>query len=208
MEEPKMLYELAKLTLQIGATPKALPGIKAYAAEGETRGRLLGCFASEIGELNKVAVLRGFSDAEALRAERKRTLESSNPFGCRDFLTHLKTDSYAPFPDLPPIETGAFGPVYEIRTYTMRPGVLPELIASWRAALPARLKLSRNLIVMHTIDGPPRLTHIWPYASLEQRAEIRAKAVSTGVWPPKGGADHLAVMTNGIWLPTEISPLK
>jgi len=27
-----MLYELAKLTLQIGATPKALPGIKAYAA--------------------------------------------------------------------------------------------------------------------------------------------------------------------------------
>jgi hypothetical protein len=203
-----MLYELAKLTLQIGATPKALPGIKAYVAEGASKGKLLGCWASEIGELNKVAVLRGFSDAEALRAERKRTLESSNPFGCRDLLIHLEADSYAPFPDLRPIETGAFGPVYEIRSYTMKPGVLPEVIAAWRTALPARLELSRNLIVMHTIDGAARFTHIWPYASLEQRAEIRSKAVSIGVWPPKGGADHLAVMTNGIWLPTEISPLK
>lgn len=202
-----MLYELAKLTLQIGATPKALPGIKAYVEGGKAKGTLLGCWACEIGELNKIAVLRGFSDAEALRAERKRALESSNPFGCRDFLVHLETDSYAPFPDLPPIETGAFGPVYEIRSYTMKPGVLAQVIVSWRAALPARLKLSRNLIVMHTIDGPPRFTHIWPYASLEQRAEIRAKAVSMGVWPPKGGGDHLAVMTNGIWLPTEISPL-
>jgi hypothetical protein len=208
MEEPNMLYELAKLTLQIGAAPKALAGISAFVAEGEGKGRLLGCFASEIGELNNIAVLRGFSDREALRAERKRALESSNPFGCRDFLTHLEMDSYAPFPDLPPIETGAFGPIYEIRSYTMKPGALPQVITSWRAALPARLKLSRNVIVMHTIDGPPRLTHIWPYASLEQRADIRAKAVSTGVWPPKGGGDHLAVMANGIWLPTEISPLK
>ena len=160
-----------------------------------------------MGHLFQGAACEGGLFGIEIRVERERTLESSNPFGCRDLLTHLETDSYAPFPDLPPIETGAFGPVYEIRTYTMRPGVLPEVIASWRAALPARLKLSRNVIVMHTIDGSPRLTHIWPYASLEQRAEIRAKSVSMGVWPPKGGADHLAVMTNGIWLPTEISPL-
>lgn len=203
-----MLYELAKLTLQIGATPKALVGIKAYVSDARAKGTLLGCWASEIGELNKIAVLRGFAEVEALRAERKRALESSNPFGCLDLLTHLETDSYAPFPDLPPIETGAFGPIYEIRTYTLKPGRLPQTIAAWRAALPARVALSRNLIVMHTIDGPPRFTHIWPYPSLEQRAAIRAKAVSMGVWPPKGGADHLAVMTNGIWLPTEISPLK
>ena len=203
-----MLYELAKLTLQIGSTPRALAGIKDFVTDKSAKGTLLGCWASEIGELNQVAVLRGFSDVEALRVERKRVLESSNPFGCLDLLTRLETDSYAPFPDVPPVEIGAFGPIYEIRTYTLKPGRLPQTIAAWRAALPARLALSRNLIVMHTIDGPPRFTHIWPYASLEQRAAIRAKSVSTGVWPPKGGAEHLAVMTNGIWLPTEISPLK
>jgi hypothetical protein len=203
-----MLYELAKLTLQIGSTPRALAGIKDFVTDKSAKGTLLGCWASEIGELNQVAVLRGFSDVEALRVERKRVLESSNPFGCLDLLTRLETDSYAPFPDVPPVEIGAFGPIYEIRTYTLKPGRLPQTIAVWRAALPARLALSRNLIVMHTIDGPPRFTHIWPYASLEQRAAIRAKSVSTGVWPPKGGAEHLAVMTNGIWLPTEISPLQ
>jgi hypothetical protein len=203
-----MLYELAKLTLQIGSTPRALAGIKDFVTDKSAKGTLLGCWASEIGELNQVAVLRGFSDVEALRVERKRVLESSNPFGCLDQLTRLETDSYAPFPDVPPVEIGAFGPIYEIRTYMLKPGRLPQTIAAWRAALPARLALSRNLIVMHTIDGPPRFTHIWPYASLEQRAAIRAKSVSTGVWPPKGGAEHLAVMTNGIWLPTEISPLK
>jgi hypothetical protein len=203
-----MLYELAKLTLQIGSTPRALAGIKDFVTDKSAKGTLLGCWASEIGELNQVAVLRGFSDVEALRVERKRVLESSNPFGCLDLLTRLETDSYAPFPDVPPVEIGAFGPIYEIRTYMLKPGRLPQTIAAWRAALPARLALSRNLIVMHTIDGPPRFTHIWPYASLEQRAAIRAKSVSTGVWPPKGGAEHLAVMTNGIWLPTEISPLQ
>jgi NIPSNAP len=203
-----MLYELAKLTLQIGSTPRTLAGIKDFVTDKSAKGTLLGCWASEIGELNQVAVLRGFSDVEALRVERKRVLESSNPFGCLDLLTRLETDSYAPFPDVPPVEIGAFGPIYEIRTYTLKPGRLPQTIAVWRAALPARLALSRNLIVMHTIDGPPRFTHIWPYASLEQRAAIRAKSVSTGVWPPKGGAEHLAVMTNGIWLPTEISPLQ
>jgi len=203
-----MLYELAKLTVQIGATPKAVAGIKSYVSQADAKGTLLGCWASEIGDLNKVAVLRGFADAEALRSERKRTLESRDPFGCIDVLAHIETDGYAPFPGIPEVAPGAFGPIYEIRTYTLKPGGLPNTIAAWHAALPARRELSQNLVVMHTIDGPPRFTHIWPYPSLEQRAAIRAKSVSTGVWPPKDGAKNIAVMTNGIWLPTEISPLK
>ncbi len=165
-----MLYELAKLTLQIGSTPRALAGIKDFVTDKSAKGTLLGCWASEIGELNQVAVLRGFSDVEALRVERKRVLESSNPFGCLDLLTRLETDSYAPFPDVPPVEIGAFGPIYEIRTYMLKPGRLPQTIAAWRAALPARLALSRNLIVMHTIDGPPRFT---PHLALREPRATR-----------------------------------
>ena len=203
-----MLYELTQLTLRIGGTPQAVAGINAYVSAGEAKGRLLGCWSSEIGELNKIAVLRGFSDPEELRHERKRALSGGDPFGCRDVLTHIEMDSYMPFPGIPPVEPGALGPIYEIRTYALKPDGLPGTIAAWEASLPARNALSRNLVVMHTLDGPPRFTHIWPYASLEQRAAIRAKSVSTGVWPPAGGPDYLAVMRNGIWLPTEISPLK
>jgi hypothetical protein len=202
-----MLYELAKLTLQIGGTPKAVAGIKAYVSDTGAKGALLGCWVSEIGELNQVAVLRGFADIEELRGERKRALESREPFSCPEVLTRLEMDSYAPFPGIPPVKTGAFGPIYEIRTYSLKVGGLPATIAAWQAALPARLELSPNLVVMHTIDGEPRFTHIWPYASLEQRTAIRAKSVSTGVWPPKGGPANIAVMRNGIWLPTDISPL-
>jgi NIPSNAP len=202
-----MLYELAQLTLQIGATPKAVAGVKAYVADSAAKGTLLGCWSSEIGELNKVAVLRGFTEAAELRDERKRALEGGDPFGCREVLTHLEMDSYAPFPGIAPVKPGALGPIYEIRSYALKPGGLPGTIAAWHAALPARNALSVNLVVMHTLDGPPRFTHIWPYASLEQRAAIRAKSVATGIWPPSGGGANIAVMKNGIWLPTEISPL-
>jgi hypothetical protein len=203
-----MLYELAKLTVRIGATPQAVAGIKSYVSEPGTKGKLLGCWFSDIGQLNQVAVLRSFADAEELKVERRRALGASDPFFCRDVLTHIELDSYAPFPDIPPIEPGRFGPIYEIRSYTLKPGGLAGTIARWSAALPKRRELSPNLVVMHTLEGPPRFTHIWPYPSLEQRAAIRAKSVSLGVWPPPGGAEFLAVMTNGIWLPTEISPLQ
>jgi hypothetical protein len=203
-----MLYELAKLTLKIGTTPKAVAGIKAYVAEPAAKGKLLGCWSAEIGTLNQVAVLRGFADEAELRLERKRALESRDPFACGDALTHLEMDSYAPFPGIPAVEPGRLGPIYEIRTYTLRPGGLAGTISAWQNALPKRRELSPNLVVMHTLDGPPRFTHIWPYPSLNERAAIRAKSVSLGVWPPPGGGEHLAVMTTGIWLPTEISPLQ
>ena len=202
-----MLYELAKLSVGVGTTPKAVAGIKAYLGEPEAKGRLLGCWSSEIGMLNQVAVLRSFADEAELRAERRRALESKAPFSCPEALTHLEMDGYAPFPGIPAVEPGRFGPIYELRTYTLKPGALAGTIERWRAALPRRRELSPNLVVMHTLDGPQRFTHIWPYPSLEQRAAIRAKSVSLGVWPPPGGAESLAVMTTGIWLPTEISPL-
>jgi hypothetical protein len=203
-----MLYEFAKLTVRIGATPQAVAGIKSYVSEPGAKGKLLGCWFSEIGELNQVVVLRGFNDPEDIKAERRRALATNAPFSCQDVLTHIEFDSYAPFPDIPPIEPGRFGPIYEIRSYTLKPGGLAGTIERWAAALPKRRELSPNLVVMHTLEGPPRFTHIWPYQSLEQRAAIRAKAVSLGVWPPQGGADFIAVMANGIWLPTEISPLQ
>ena len=203
-----MLYELAKLTVRIGATPQAVAGIKAYVSEPSAKGRLLGCWFSEIGELNQIAVLRGFADPAELGAERRRALASSAPFSCADALVHLEMDSYAPFPGIPPVETGKLGPIYEIRTYTLKPNGLPGTIAAWHNSLPKRRELSPNLVVMYTLDGPPRFTHIWPYPTLEERAAIRARSVSLGVWPPAGGPDLLAVMRNGIWLPTEISPLQ
>ena len=177
-------YELATLTVALRTAEKVAAAVHGYVNDGEARGRLLGCFVSEIGTLNQVIVLRGFADEEGLAAERKRTLMSTNPFNSSDHLTSLSLDSYAPMPELPPVEPGDFGPFYEVRTYDLRIGSLPKLMDAWRTALPHRTELSKLLIAMYALDGPPRFTHIWPYRSLNDRQAIRAEAVRRGIWPP------------------------
>jgi hypothetical protein len=204
-----MRYELATLTIKIGSVPAVTAGIDAYTKDAAAKGQLLGCWMSDIGALNKVFVLRAFDDMATLAHERSRALNSANPFNCGDVLTAMDLVSYAPFPWMPPVAPGAFGPFYEIRTYKLKHGGLPATMALWEQAVPARIKLSPLLVAMTTLDGPPRFTHIWPYPSLDTRATIRASAVAQGIWPPKGGPDWLTGdMTSTVTVPLANSPLK
>jgi hypothetical protein len=61
-----------------------------------------------------------------------RAHASSSPLGAGDHLTDLTFQGFAPFPFVPPVRTGHFGPVYEIRDYHLLPGGLPSTIAGWR----------------------------------------------------------------------------
>jgi hypothetical protein len=201
-------YELATLSVGLGAAPKVVPGIEAYVADGAAGGKLLGCWNSDIGVLNQIAVLREFRDEAELLRERERTLRSNNPFGAAEHLLRLSLDAYAPFPGLPPVETGTFGPVYEIRTYVLKPGGLGPTFEGWAESLPGRTELSRLVVTMYALDGAPRITHIWPYASTNERAAIRADSVKRGVWPPKSAVWLTPEMQSTIYLPTPISPLQ
>jgi hypothetical protein len=204
-----MLYELATLSIRLGSAPKAVAAIDAATKASEARGMLLGCWTTEIGPLNRLIVLRGFTDAAELAAERQRILATTDPFGCGEHLTGLSLESYAPFSFLPPVRPGAYGSVYEIRTYALKLGGAGPTEAAWQAAVPERTKLSPLTIAMVALDGPPRFTHIWPYASLDARAAVRAESVAKGVWPPKGGPDWLTGdMQSVIAIPTAISPLS
>ncbi|GGF04215.1 NIPSNAP family protein [Aliidongia dinghuensis] len=204
-----MLYEIATLSIRFGTAAQAVAGIADYVKAPDALGRLLGCWTTDIGDLNQILVLRGFDGAASLIAERERALGTTNPFGCGAAITALTFDSYAPFPFLPPVEPGKYGSVYEIRTYRLKHGGVPPTIAAWAAAMPARGRLSPLTLAMYALDGPPRFTHIWPYASLDARAAIRSDAVAQGIWPPKGGPDWLTgEMRSVIGLPTAISPLS
>lgn len=204
-----MRYEITTLSIRLGTLGAVLQGIEAWHQAPEAKGRLLGCWTTEIGPLNDVILLRSFADQAALEAERQRAEASTSPFGAGDALRGLSAEAYAPFPFLPPVETGTFGPVYEIRTYRLKPGGVPPTLAAWQAALPGRVTLSPLVIAMIALDGPARFTHIWPFASLEERARIRAESVAKGFWPPKGGPDWLTgEMRSTIALPTAISPLR
>jgi NIPSNAP protein len=203
-----MRYELATLTIKLGTAASAIAGVDGYVKAAEAKGTLLGCWTSDIGQLNQLYVLRGFADETELQAERIRAFDTTNPFGCGEALVTMDLDAYAPFPFLPPVTPGKFGKVYEIRSYRLKHGGIPATIAAWQAAVPERIKLSPLVVAMYALDGPPRFTHIWPYAGLDARSAIRADAVAKGVWPPKGGPEWLTGdMRSTIVLPTAISPL-
>jgi hypothetical protein len=117
-------------------------------------------------------------------------------------------DSYAPFPFLLAIRPGAHGKVYEFRTYRLKPGGLRPMIAAWQTAMPAREKLSPLVINMCALDGAPRITHIWPYSSLDARAAIRTKSYAEGIWSPKGAPEQFYAANSLIAMPEAGSPLS
>ncbi|MCJ2122977.1 NIPSNAP family protein [Methylobacterium sp. J-077] len=203
-----MLYELATLSCPLLAVGQVAERACAWAAEAEA-GTLLGCWRTEIGTLGRVVLLRRFQAPEAMTAERRRALMSAAPFHAGDHLTALTMDSYAPFPFLPPVRTGSRGGVYEIRTYRLRPGGLAPTLAAWEAAIaPAKPYTAHLVTNLYALDGAPRITHIWAFTSLEERARLRANAYASGAWPPKGGPDQILEATSTIALPDPGSPLS
>ncbi|GEB48104.1 NIPSNAP family protein [Streptomyces cacaoi] len=129
-------------------------------------------------------MLRAFRDDAELARERMRARGSRHPFGAGEHLTDLTQQSFAPFPFVPPVRTGAFGPVYEVRDYHLRPGGLPATLAGWRRALPARHRVDPLTVVMYALDGPDRIVQIWPFESLDERVALRRTLYTDGVWPP------------------------
>ncbi len=211
--ENTMYYELATMTLPFGTAGQAATNVQAFASAPEAQGELLGCWFTDIGVLNQMIVLRGFSTLEALQAERERTQKHRSPFGCGEIFQTLEQHSYRGFPWMKPVrpsaESGIAGPVYEIRTYGIKTGGVQSTIDLWEQYVPARDKLSPCVVAMVALDGPLRFTNIWAYDSLNARSQIRAEAVAQGIWPPKGGPAHLTTsMVSTIAMPTAVSPLK
>ena len=208
-----MHYELATLTLPFGTAAQAAERVRDFCAGPQAGGELLGCWLSDIGVLNQMILLRGFDTLAALQAERERTQLSASPYGCGDLYQRLEQHSYRGFgwmkPVRPSAESGLHGPVYEIRTYGIRPGGVQPTIDLWQQAVPQRAQISPCLVAMVALDGPLRFTNIWPYPSLDARIQARAAAVAQGIWPPRGGPAHLTTdMVSTIALPTAVSPLR
>ena len=203
------LYELITLKTVIFGAAKAAPGIQAFLADEDAKGTLYGAWYSDVGQLNEVYLLKGYDSESDLIAERQRSRLSDNPFNCVELLLDITFDSYISLDFMPEITPGEYGPLYEIRTYHTKLNGLAPTIEKWREAVPARTALSALTVAMYSLDGGPRFTQIWPYASANERAELRAKSVAEGVWPPKGGPDWLTSdMTSTLAMPMAFSPLK
>lgn len=93
--------------------------------------------------------------------------------------------------------------IYEIRTYTLRPGTVAEFEDRFAKRLPTREKHSKLGVIWHTEVGPlNQVVHIWPYEDLEQRMTVRdAMANDAELRQFQGGRDLLVAQESDIMTP-------
>ena len=65
--------------------------------------------------------------------------------------------------------------IYEVRTYTLRPGTLAEFEERYQRRLPSRERHSKLGAFWHTEFGPlNQVIHVYPYDDLQHRTRVRA----------------------------------
>ena len=205
------LYELITFTLRVRTPAAALARLRETLAETPDGCVLMGCWSSEIGPLNQIVVLRGFRDETTRQSERERFLQAPDAFGIEEFMLDMKVENYSLFPFLEPLTPGRHGPFYELREYNLIPSGMAPTIAGWEKAVGPRTGEGYSAVyaAFFATDGrTPRYLHIWPYASQEQRLDVRTRAVADGVWPPENSGPQLREMHSTLYLPAAFSPLQ
>lgn len=96
--------------------------------------------------------------------------------------------------------------IYEIRTYTLTPGSIPEFEKRFEEALSCRTPYSQLAAFWHTEFGPlNQVIHVWPYDDLNHRTEVRRRVAQEPGWPPKA-AEMIMTMQSEIFIPAPFSP--
>jgi hypothetical protein len=199
-------YDVTILKVRPGTHPAALAVLGSSIAFDPD---LLACWYCDIGAVNQIMIVRHVVDAAATLDRRVAALATSDAFGVGEFTVGMAMDVYASLDIVAPMQPGSYGPVFEARTYELKPGAVPATVEAWRKAVPARLKISPVLAAMTSVTGAvTRMLHVWPYKSFDERARLREKAITDGVWPPPGGPALLVSQQVDIYLPAPFSPLK
>ncbi len=204
-----MPYDVTIITVKPNTHSKALPPLEAWLKANPRKGEFIACLTSEIGDLNQILLMHHYTSEAELAADRDSVAKDPNPYGCLELTDGRSTDTFVQFPFLPAVKPGQHGPIFEVRTYLLKPNGLGPTIEAWTKKAPERMKLSPILAAMYSVTGEvTRFMHIWPYPDLITRANTRKTAIETGVWPPPGGPDHLLTMHTDIYLPAAFSPIR
>ena len=134
-----LFYDVTVIAVRPGTHPQALDVLGKNLASDTS---LLGCFFSDIGNVNQILMIRTAAAAGAALDSRFAAQNNANPLGIGEYITAMTMDTYVSFDFIPPMRPGQFGPCYEVRNYVLKPGGLPPTIEAWRKSVPGRLKLS------------------------------------------------------------------
>ncbi len=170
----------------------------------------LGAFwHTEVGTLNQIILLWPYESlAERERIQAEAAGLKGWPPDIGEYSVEESSQILIPTPFSPPLVPRRLGDIYEIRTYTFRPGSIPTVIERWSKMMDERVKLSPLVGCWHTELGPlHRWVHIWPYQDAAERQRIRAEAVARRIWPPDT-SEFMLRMENVLAVPAPFSPLR
>lgn len=205
-----MIYEVRTYRLTVGSVPKFVEAFgKAYEGRKEIS-ELAAFFYTEIGPLNEVIHIWPYESMEHRADCRAQAMKTDFwPPDVSEFQVHMRSEIFMPWDITPAFPTGNVGPIFEWRSYMIKPHGMGAHIEAWNEQAPARFERSPCIMAMHTDLGElNRFVHIWPYDSLEQRAQVRGQAVKDGIWPPKSKGNPTVEQTNKICLAAPFSPLQ
>jgi hypothetical protein len=206
-----MIIEMRTYTLQPGTVA---PFEERFAEALPARAKLSPLAAfwhTEVGPLNRVIHVWPYEDQAArTRLREEATKLQGWPPNTREFVVEQQSEIYLPAPFSPALEPRQLGNIYEIRTYTFKPGGIPATIDRWSTQIAERTKLSPLVGAWYSeLGGLNKWCHIWAYKDANHRAETRAKAQREGIWPPRGGQPgQTLVQENALVVPAAFSPLK
>jgi hypothetical protein len=202
-----MIIEMRTYRLKPGSVPEAE---KRFAEGLKERVRVspLGAFFhTEVGPLNRIIHCWPYEDLAHRTKVRAEKIPGWPP-NISEFVEEMESKIIVAAPFSPKMEPRQLGGLYEIRTYTMQPGVTPTVVERWAERIEGRTKLSPLAFCGHTEIGPlNQWIHVWAYKDAAERFAIRDKARETGAWPPNTRGMFVQ-QQNALVVPAEFSPLR
>jgi hypothetical protein len=206
-----MIFEMRTYTLKPGTLPQVAERF-AEALPGRVKLSPLGGFwHTEVGTLNQIIHIWPYKDVEERGRIRAEAIKQGVwPPKIQEFVNEMETKILIAAPFSPQFAERELGGIYEFRTYTFAPGMIPKVIESWNQSIEARVKLSPLVAAGYTEIGPlNQWVHIWAYKDAGERQRIRDEAVHQGIWPPKRGPEVVMLtQENLLAVPARFSPLR
>src|SRR5258708_30780373 len=206
-----MIFEIRSYLLKAGTPVKAEELFGEMYPNRAKLSRIAGFWRTEVGTLNQIIHIWPYKDENErakIRAEAVKT--GVWPPKIQEFVLDMQSKIVHAAPFSPHFEPGEHGGLYEFRTYTYGPGNIPKVIESWEQRINARTAISPLIFAGYTdIGALNQWIHVWAYKNMGERETLRAKALSTGVWPPpRHESVTLHKQENTFAIPAKWSPLR
>jgi hypothetical protein len=202
-----MIIEMRTYRLKPGSIPEAEKRFAEGLKERVSVSPLGAFFHTEVGPLNRIIHCWPYEDLAHRTKVRSEKIPGWPP-KIQEFIEEMESKIVIAAPFSPKMEPRQLGGLYEIRTYTMQPGVTPTVIERWAERIEGRTKISPLAFCGHTELGPlNQWIHVWAYKDAAERFAIRDKARETGAWPPNTRGMFVK-QENMFVVPAAFSPLR